>query len=75
MYSRFSQLSYSIQPIFTYVWGLSSALSVLLLSTIPIYFGRKALELMEWKISIAIFLLAGIPSLAIGIVGFFIRGI
>jgi hypothetical protein len=75
MYSRFYQLTYSIQPIFKYAWGFSLALSVLLLSAIPAYFGREALGLIQWKISIGIFFLAGIPSLAIGVVGFFMRGI
>jgi hypothetical protein len=75
MYSRFYQPTYLIQPIFTYAWSFSLALSVLLLSSIPPYFGREVLGLIQWKISLGIFFLAGIPSLAIGVVGFFMRGI
>ena len=75
MYSRFYEFTNSIQPIFTYAWGFSLVLNILLLSAIPAYFGREALGLIQWKISLGIFLLVGIPSLAIGVIGFFMRGI
>ena len=75
LYEVFYYATYNIQPFVTYSWFTALGLSPVLAITLSLCFGYEVRKTVQWKISIVIMVLAGLPSLAYVGIGFAIRGI
>ena len=70
LYERVYDATYHIQPLVTYLWSVSLVLSAVLAVTLSLCFGYEVRKTVQWKISIAIMVFAGLPSLAFLGIGF-----
>lgn len=75
LYEWYYYVTYDIQPVIIYSWFVSLLLSPVLALTFSLRFGAELRKTICWKISIAIMILAGVPSLALAVVGYLMRGI
>jgi len=74
LYERAYYATYNIQPLVIYSWFLALVLSPLLAITLSLCFGHEVRKTAQWKVSIAIIVFAGLPSLAF-VLAFAMRGI
>ena len=64
LYDWIYNATYKIQTIIVYSWFLSIGLSPMLAIALSVCFGYEIRKTIQWKISMAIMVLAGLPSLA-----------
>jgi len=74
-YAWYYNATYNIQRFVIALWLLSLALSPVLATALLIRFGAEVRKTIQWKISIAIMIFAGLPSLAFVALGFYMHGI
>ena len=74
-YAWYYNTTYNIQPFVIGVWLLSLAFSLILAAALLIRFGVEVRKTIQWEISIAIMVFAGLPSLAFVALGFFMHGL
>jgi hypothetical protein len=74
LYTPAFYATYNIQPLVIYSWFLALVLSPLLAITLSLCFGHEVRKTAQWKVSIAIIVFPGLPSLAF-LLAFAMRGI
>ena len=67
--------TYKIQHLVIYSWLLAIVLSPMLAIALSLYFGYEVRKTNQWKISIAIMVFIGLPSLAFVGLGLAMSGI
>ena len=65
LYGRVYYATYNIQPLVIYSWFESLVLGPVLAITFSLCFGYEVRKTVQWKISIAIMVCAGLPSVAL----------
>lgn len=74
MYAKYYHATHGIQPLIIYSWFLSLALSPLLVLAFLLRFGRAVRKSIQWKISMGLMVIVGLPSLALAGVGILMGG-
>jgi hypothetical protein len=69
LYTWYYNATHRIQPIIVYFWFLALVLSPTLALTFSLLYGAEMRKTIQWKISIIIMVLAGLPSLVLVLVG------
>jgi hypothetical protein len=70
LYGWVYDATYTIQTVIVYSWFLSIGLSPILAIALSICFGYKIRKTIEWKSSMTIIVIAGLPSLTFVGLGF-----
>jgi hypothetical protein len=69
MYDWLYNSTSKIQTIIVYCWFLAAGLSPVYAIALSTFFGDEIRKTTEWKSSMAIFIVAGLPSLAFVVIG------
>ena len=75
LYKRVYNVTYNIQPFIIFSWGIALALGLVLTIVLSICFGCEFRKTVQWKISVVIMVIAGLPSLVLLGIGLAMRGV
>ena len=69
LYDLIFNTTLKLQTIIVYSWFLALGLGPVFAIAFSVFFGEAIRKTIEWKISMTIFIVAGLPSLTIVVIG------